>query len=335
MSKFANKITVIYFVLLVPFLGMFLARPVYAALSCSVTTSVACTGGTNKVILRMSGATNAHAELPGQADADYDANVVCCNGITGLDTLCSGTFATVLKLSAVTNAHAQQSGSYAQSACMSVPSGGTVSVGYQATNCTTPILYDTTLASMKATDNSHVGNTTAYTEYKICGTAAGAASQSLTFNISDPTIGFGALNSSARYATGDTLGSASDTADAHTLSASTNASSGYVITLNGATLASGGNTITAIGASAVASSPGAEQFGARLIVNSGTGGSATAPYASANWALDTAAFPDQVASGAGDSTEDVFGVRYIANIAGSTEAGSYTGTLTYVATATF
>jgi hypothetical protein len=28
---------------------------------------------------------------------------------------------------------------------------------------------------MKATTNSHVGNTTAYSEYKICGTAAGAA----------------------------------------------------------------------------------------------------------------------------------------------------------------
>ena len=28
---------------------------------------------------------------------------------------------------------------------------------------------------MKATTNSHVGNTTAYTEYKICGTAAGSS----------------------------------------------------------------------------------------------------------------------------------------------------------------
>ena len=284
------------------------------------------------MILRMSGATNAHAELPGQVTAAYDSNVVCCNGITGLDNLCSGTFATALKLSAVTNAHTQQSGTYAQSACISVPSGGSVSVGYQATNCTG---FDTTLASMKATDNSHVGNTTAYTEYKICGTAAGGASQSLTFVISDTTIGFGALNTSvARFANGATTGDTVEV-DAHTLSATTNASGGYVITITGNTLTSGGNTVTAIGATAVASNPTTEQFGTRLILNSGTGGSASAPYASANWALDTAAFPDQVASGSGDSTEDIFGVRYIANIRGATEAGSYSATLTYTVTATF
>ena len=263
---------------------------VYAGtLSCSVTTAAACTG---TVIWRMSGSTNAHAELPSQATAAYDSNVVCCSGVTGLGNACSGTFATALKLSGVTNAHSEQNSqvNYANCACISVPSGGSVSVGYQATNCTG---FDTTLGSMTGNTNAHTGDGTAYTT-KICATAA-EGSQSLTFNISDPAIGFGTLVSSgARYATGDTNGSASDVADAHTISASTNASSGYTMTLDGATLTSGGNTITAIGGTATASSAGSEQFGLRAIVNSGTG-SAVAPYNGSNWALDTAAFPDQIA----------------------------------------
>lgn len=304
-------------------------------LSCSVTTAALCTGGTNTVILRMSGASNAHAELPSQATAAYDSNVVCCSGVTGLSNACTAPSAVVLRLAGVTNAHSEQNSqanaNYTSNACISVPSGGTVSVGYQATNCTG---FDTTLGSMFAVTNAHVGNAAAYSAIQICGTATGG-SQSLTFSISDNTIGFGTLVSSgARYATGDTLGSASDTADAHTISVATNASSGYAMTLNGATLTSGTNTVNAIGATAVASSAGTEQFGARLIVNSGTG-SATSPYATTNWALDTGAFPDQVASGAGDGVTTVFGVRYIGNISGNTENGSYSSTLTYVATATF
>ncbi|MBI5405949.1 hypothetical protein HY972_02840 [Candidatus Kaiserbacteria bacterium] len=298
-------------------------------LSCSVTTAAACTG---TVIYRMSGVANAHAELPSQSTAAYASNVVCCTGVTGLGNACSGTFATALKLSGVTNAHSEQNSqaNYVNNACIQAPSGGSVSIGYQATNCTG---FDTTLGSMSAATNAHVGDGTAYAT-KICGTAA-EGSQSLTFSISDNTIGFGTLVSSgARYATGDTLGSASDTADAHTISVATSASSGYTMTLNGATLTSGANTINAIGATAAASSAGTEQFGARLIVNSGTG-SATSPYASTNWALDTGAFPDQVASGAGDGVTTVFGVRYIGNISASTENGSYSATLTYVATATF
>ncbi|MEK7094704.1 MAG: hypothetical protein AAB886_01185 [Patescibacteria group bacterium] len=321
----------VLFLATVLFFVLSFGQIVYAGtLSCSITTAAACTG---TVIYRMSGTSNAHAELASQATAAYDSNVVCCSGVTVLGNACSGTFATALKLSGVTNAHSEQNSqvNYANNACIQAPSGGTVSIGYQATNCTG---FDTTLGSMSAVTNAHVGNSAAYSAIQICGTAAGG-SQSLTFNISDNTIGFGTLVASgARYATGDTLGAASDTADAHTISVATNASSGYTMTLNGTTLTSGGNTVTAIGGTAVVSSAGTEQFGARLIVNSGTG-AATAPYASANWALDTAAFPDQVASGAGDGVTTVFGVRYIGNISASTENGSYSSVLTYTVTATF
>src|SRR3989338_1349136 len=143
-------------------------------LSCSVATT--CPSGT--VIWRMSETSNAHAELPSQSAY---TQLVCCSGVTGLGTSCAGTFATALKLSGTTNAHSEQNSqaNYANNACISVPSGGSVSIGYQATNCTG---FDTTLGSMTGTTNAHVGDGTAYTT-KICGTAAGAAA-SLTFVVS-------------------------------------------------------------------------------------------------------------------------------------------------------
>lgn len=170
MKATANKIAMIYFILATLFSGIFFLNTVYAGtLSCSVTTAGACTG---TVIWRMSGSSNAHAELPSQSTAAYDNNVVCCSGVTGLGNSCSGTFATALKLSGATNAHMEQNSqaNYANNACISVTSGS-VSVAYQASNCTG---YDTTLGSMTGTTNAHAGNTTAYTT-KICGTAAGAA----------------------------------------------------------------------------------------------------------------------------------------------------------------
>lgn len=169
-------------------------------------------------------------------------------------------------------------------------------------------------------------------------TTAATASQSLTFSISDNTIGFGTLTATgARYATGDTTGSSTDTADAHTISVSTNAAGGYAITVKGTTLtcsSCGGSTIAAIGGTATTSMPGNEQFGVRLLVHSGTG-SVIAPYNTSNWALNTAAFPSQVAMGLSDDVTTVFGARYIGNIKSTTVAGSYAATLTYTVTANF
>jgi hypothetical protein len=297
-------------------------------LSCSITTAAACT---DTVILRMSGSSNAHAELPSQANGNYDGNVICCSGVTGLGNSCSGTYETVLKLSGTSNAHVEQNSqvNYANNACMSVPSGGTVTVGYQATNCGG---FDTTLGSINSTTNSHVGDGSAYST-KICATATGA-NQSLTFSISDNTIGLGTLTASgARYATGDTIGSGSDTSDAHTISVATNASSGYLLTLSGTTLTSGPYTIATTSAN-TASTVGSEQFGLRLIANSGNG-TVSSPYAASGFAFDSLNFPDEVASGPGDGVTTVFGVRYIGNISADTENGSYGSTLTYVVTATF
>ncbi len=313
---------------------------VYAGtLTCSITTAAACTG---TVIYRMSGTSNAHAELPSQATAAYDSNVVCCSGVTGLSNSCTAPSANALNLTAATNSHASQTATspYTTPACISVPSGGTVSIDYQVTNCAG---FDTTLGSMSATTNAHVGNSAAYAAIQICGTATGAA-QTLTFSVSQNTITFGTLDSAAaRFADTD-IGSATEV-EAYTLSASTNAASGYTITVKGATLThtNPAFTITAIGGTAInvttpGTSIGTEQFGIRMVATGGVG-EVTAPYNGAanffgyNANASTTA---QVASATtGNGVTTTYSARYAANIAPATEAGSYTTTLTHVATGNF
>lgn len=160
--------------------------------------------------------------------------------------------------------------------------------------------------------------------------------QLLSFVLSDTTIGFGTIASSAaRYATGDAAGSVSET-EAHQLIASTNAPFGYVITVRGAAPTNGVSTITAIGASNTAPAIGTPQFGVRATASGGTG-TVTAPYAASGFAYDASAtLASQIAAqsaGGGDTT--TYSLRYLANIAEVTTSGSYGATLTYVLTATF
>lgn len=156
--------------------SIFIASPAYAGtLSCTVTTAAACTGGTNTIILRMSGSTNAHAELPSQSNGNYAGSVICCSGVTGLSNACTAPSAVVLRHAGATNAHSEQNSltnvNYTSNSCISVPTGGTISVGYQATNCTG---YDTTLGSMSSATNAHVGDGAQYAT-KICATGVATA----------------------------------------------------------------------------------------------------------------------------------------------------------------
>ncbi len=161
-----------------------------------------------------------------------------------------------------------------------------------------------------------------------------SVAEALTFSISDPTIGFGTLTSADDFfASGDLLGTAAE-AEAHNIIVGTNATNGYTLTINGATLAAGAPTITAIGATNTASAPGTEQFGLRATATGGIG-TVSAPYAAAGFAFDTAAFPDEVASATGASANTTYSLRYVGNISANTEAGSYSATLTYVASANF
>ncbi|MCK5591517.1 MAG: hypothetical protein KAI72_06145, partial [Candidatus Pacebacteria bacterium] len=159
---------------------------------------------------------------------------------------------------------------------------------------------------------------------------------SLSFSISDNTIGFAPLLAgSARFATGDGSLSTVDV-EAHTLTASTTVNDGYTITVRGATMTAGSNTITTIGDTAATSTPGSEQFGMRIVASGGSG-TAVAPYNDAtDFAYNaTAVTTDVIASCNTSSTDTVYSMRYMGNIATLTEAGDYSTTLTYIITANF
>lgn len=153
------------------------------------------------------------------------------------------------------------------------------------------------------------------------------------------------------------LFSPTDTATASSqMAASTNATTGYIITINGTTLTSGSNTIAGAGAAAVSSTRGTPQFGLNLRANATPAiGTDVAPAADgANYrgqaatqynTADNFSFANGAtvansengnAPGVGSPTNaQIFTVSYIVNVPGNQPAGTYTSTLTYVCTATF
>ena len=175
-------------------------------LSCSITTS--CPSGT--VIYKMASTTNSHVGLPNYSSYP---NLVCCTGVTGLSNSCSGNYVTVLKLASTTNSHAGENGvsSYSSSnnACMSVPSGATISAGYTSSGTCSAAGYNTTLGSMTSSNNSHVGSPNNYT-IKIC---ASAADPSLTFVTDSPTESFGTITPGSLAATTSILSAATTNTD--------------------------------------------------------------------------------------------------------------------------
>ncbi len=165
--------------------------------------------------------------------------------------------------------------------------------------------------------------------------------QSFTFTISTSTIYFGALSAvSAKFASStNPLGDSAETI-AHTLGVSTNAPSGYTITIRGQTLTSlqsASSTIAAIGATAASSTATTEQFGVRATSTGGTGVTIDPTYSAlTSYGYDATATTSAVlATGSGATNTTTFGLRYIANIASLTEAGTYVANVIYVATANF
>lgn len=156
--------------------------------------------------------------------------------------------------------------------------------------------------------------------------------QYLSFSVGATSVALGTLSSSA-------VSSAS-----HTMTVDTNSTHGFTITVSGNTLTKVGATIDAIGAIAAASNPGTEQFGINLVANTspsvGADPSGTAPIGSAASNYDTAnqfAYNSggTVASATTDINTTTYTVSYMANITALTQAGLYSTTLTYAATANF
>ncbi len=224
---------------------------IYAALSCSVTTQAACAGTT---ILRMSGSTNAHAELPGQTNANYASNVVCCsNSPSAISNSCSGNFQSVVRISGVTNGTTQEStvNTYGTNVCLSDATGNdTIIIGYQNTNCSG---FDTTLLSLSSSDNAHVGDGSAYTR-KVCGTII---PQTITFDLDVATTN---INTNAPYSvplgtltTAQATNSDNSTIKSIWVDLDTNAAGGAVVTV---VSANGSLQSTSVPTSTIPSSTG-------------------------------------------------------------------------------
>lgn len=302
-----------------------------AAISCSITTEGTCSG---TILLRMSGSTNAHAELPSESTTVYDNNVVCCSGVTGLSNSClENNKATIVKLSGVTNAHVERNteSNYGNNACLASSfAGDEITIGYQSNNCDG---YDTTLFSMSATPtNAQVGNPTAYNN-KVC---AKVFSQSITFNLSNNSIGFGGLTPTGlRYATSDGQGSGTET-ESHSLSVSTNAPSGYIVLISGKSLNKGSTVIDPIGGNNIIPNPGSNAFGIRAEASGGNG-YVVYPYNGTGFAYDATEsnFSTVAEALSGNGQVTSYSIRSVATIDSLLDPGNYSTDLNYIVTANF
>jgi len=306
-----------------------------SSFSCSVTTAGSCSG---VVLLRMSNSSNAHAEIPSMSTDAYNNNVVCCTGPAGLGNSCSGNYAVIARLSGTsgTNAHVEENNQTTstyntEQACLSSSfAGDQITIGYQANNCTG---FDTTLFSMdKFPTDAMVGNASAYNN-KVCGKVF---SQSISFNLSSPSAGFGNLTSSGlRYATSDGVGSATETESYH-IDVSTNAPAGYIVSLEGDPLKKGSSVITPIGGTNLTPTPGTKAFGIRAVASGGTG-AVLSPYNGTGFAYSAtgSSFSTLASESSGDGNNTTYSVHSVATIDSLLDPGTYSTNITYIVTGNF
>lgn len=233
---------------------------------------------------------------------------------------------------------------------LTAPSDGT-GAAVLAANDKVVITYDSTNSTNASTPGTYVvdiggtfGDTGSISVNLIADdtvSVSATVQQAITFTISTSTIYFGNLSSgAAKYASSTNTSGDSTETIAHTLAVSTNAPSGYAITVRGQTLTSQqnpANTIDATGGTAVSSSAGTEQFGIRATASGGTGSTIDSTFSGGStYGYDaTATTSVSFASGSGATNTTTYSLRYLANIAGTTEAGTYAASLVYVATANF
>ncbi|HKX73571.1 MAG TPA: hypothetical protein VJM32_06130 [Candidatus Saccharimonadales bacterium] len=226
--------------------------------------------------------------------------------------------------------------------------GAPTTASLQFTNITNPNAVNTTFYARITTYSDATFTTPIDT-----GTVASSTANQIQLSASvDETLTFctgtsGITSSSCAGATGTAVNLGALTASTtgsgtSQIGISTNAATGYAVTVNGATLTSASNSVTAL-ATQTASAQGSAQFGLNLKDNAApdvgaepAGAGTATPTANYNTA-DQYRFVtgDQVASKASSDAFRLFTVSYIANIPGNQPAGTYTATMTYIATATF
>ena len=198
-----------------------------------------------------------------------------------------------------------------------ITNGSVAATAYFATVST----FNNTDCASNAVDNGSV----AYI-YDQGVTATATVNPTLTFSLGSTACSLGILSTT------------STASCSHTITAGTNAVSGYTISyIASPTLTNGAATIDAIGATKAASSTGAEQFGINLKLNttpavgaepSGGIGAPATNYDTANqFAFNPAGA--NIAAAAGITANTAYTVSYVANIASNTEEGNYATTITY------
>lgn len=164
--------------------------------------------------------------------------------------------------------------------------------------------------------------------------ATATVEETISFSLSANAISFGPLTAAGpRYAT--TAAGSSTITSAHTITAASNASTGYTIIYNGSTLDSNGNVISpATISGSTTGTPGTNQFALSLL----SSGTATVPttydQTSQNWnfAANTLA---TIASTTGPAAAATLNAYYLANAAMLAPAGTYSTVLTYEITANY
>ncbi|MFC1662638.1 hypothetical protein ACFL04_00530 [Patescibacteria group bacterium] len=172
-------------------------------------------------------------------------------------------------------------------------------------------------------------------------TVTATVDPSVTFSITDTTVGFGPLDAAQEcWAMGTAPASCNSTKQtAHTMSVGTNATGGVSLTYSGPSMTSGGDTINDGTMTDADGTPGTEEFGLGIDDNAATL-TITAAYDenTDNYKFDSASdtTPIEIATSGGNPvTSTTMDTHYMANIAADTEAGSYSTDIIYVATGTF
>lgn len=225
--------------------------------------------------------------------------------------------------------------------CVQIKIGSNATVGGAGvstiTNPSTPGSYTILIAGTFADNGSITQNIISNDTVSVSATVQ----QSITFTISTTTIYFGNLSSAGpKFASSTNPSGDTSETIAHTLGVSTNAPSGYNLSIRGQTLTSQQNatdTISFMGGTATANATGTEQFGIRATSTGGTGATIDPTFSGlTTYGYDgTATTSTTFAVGTGSTNTTTFGLRYLANIGGTTEAGTYVANMIYVATANF
>jgi hypothetical protein len=293
-----------------------------------------------------------------------------CTSAAGACTVPTGLLTTAATLEAQTGATGFTINNTANGAPFITRTAASVSgpatLSYTFNNVTNPTATNYTffvrIATFSSTDttgaSTDLGNVTAATATQIL--LSGTMPEALVF-CTGATIGLTLGVPDCATATScviafNQLFSPVDTATTTSqMAASTNAGGGYAISVNGPTLTSGSNTITGMG-SVSAIARGVSQFGLNLKANTvatstvavgleiattsnGTNfrGQATTGYNTVDEFKFTTGdiVADSANGGAGGTDAQVYTVSYVVNVPGSQPAGTYTTTLTYIATPTF